>query len=455
MNTEELNEIFNALNRINRSLDERFTKDADFYIEQEQIEVLKDLIYRGEYDKIAENFNSRVVLNWIVKNAWLIKNENYAVLQKIFDDCPDDYLKIIMSQDFFDNKIEMPASFRFWLLSNYLKRLNEKACSDMLQDNLTFLNQPTLKAICVAQILKNKSIEERYKIFNEYSIQSPNLLSQEKIFAQIFSKLNDAVRNFIFENHFAKETPASKFWADILSAEDIPFMMEKFKRYCQTHSSNLDACKDVDVRLFWISTKNFPVYAKGFAAACSCMIRTKNINLQKALAIYELNHFSKREQEKNQLKAELAKVGITDIEGGGLFNFDEIKERLNYHGANSEKLLSDNVYRFLAVSFKKTCASEDLKKLFREVKYRERFEKLCCLLIKFTDSNYQLNFDYINCMVQIIPQETNKYNPLVSYLLDFIANNNILRRYKNFGTYNIEKFFREKDFGRFVKIAHF
>ncbi len=444
MDKKDFDEIFDALQRINKCLDERFEKNAELYISPEQVEELKFLIYNGDYAQIVKKyslkiFSPHVLANVLIKNAWLMKDENCAELQPIFENCDAKYLLDVMD-GVFDNKIEMPSSFRLWLISIYLKKLNAAACQNILNQNLRFLNNPALKAICLAQILKNFPLEKRYKTFNAYVKQSENLLTQEKIFADLFSaeEFTDAIRNSVFDEYIEKDSPASRFWINRLSAGDIPFVLQKFKKYCRANSSDLKTCRGVLSRLSWISQKDFPTFAKNFAGACDCM----DADFKAGLAESQLNRVSG--QDEKILLEELAKYGIVDVKKKKLLTLDEIINSLN------NSVLTDGNYRFLVSSFTKNYGrnyQDNLNKIKANVT-NDKFKEFCCRLVELTSQKPQYNIRYIIYAIE------NFNSPDVhKRLLKHIEDKNIFNTCRNIsGIDKVKTFVRQKDFELFKKL---
>ena len=161
MEQEDWTGILDALKSINHSLDERFEKDANLYISMEDTDKLKRTISLGHYRQIADRlkhgqFSAEALTNVVIRNAWLIRNHKYDELRGIFDACSFSYFSGVMQDGVFENKIEMPTDFRILLLTVFLERADSLTCTQMLQQNIQFLNNVKLRAICVLQALKEQ-----------------------------------------------------------------------------------------------------------------------------------------------------------------------------------------------------------------------------------------------------------------------------------------------------------
>ena len=92
MDTEEQKALFDALQRVERSLDERFEKDVSLYIPVEAVEDIKEQLYKGNYDYInnlykARKYSAEILTNVVIKNAWLMPNKKYAALKSVINEC--------------------------------------------------------------------------------------------------------------------------------------------------------------------------------------------------------------------------------------------------------------------------------------------------------------------------------------------------------------------------------
>lgn len=450
MNKTEMESVVNALDRINRSLDERFEKNADLYIAPEQVEKLKRLIYLGNYKQIVKEctlkkYSAEVLANVLVKNAWLMRVNNFALLQPIFEECNYDYLKSIMYDGVFDNKIDMPPQFRLQLIFTFLKKGDSAMCQKMLKQKLLFLNHPKLKAICLRQALKDEPIAERYSRFNDYVKKNRNILTQESILAPLFpsEEFTDELRlKILMENIINQASGSWHFWIMRFGKEDIPFIMRVFKRFCLKNSSNLSTCKNLIGALYPLSKSDFETFADKFADACTCMDGDKKIRLAEGF----LNRLEVDSSEETILQGALDRRGIKDIARGSLADMDTISERLSQDPPD----YYEKAANWLATSFDKQYYNDCENKLdgLRQVVPQDRFEDFCLRLVKGKFSHLRY---LIYAIENLIPNDA-----LIRALLNHIEDKNILQ--KNIKAPNINKvvdFVRTHDFDLFRRLNPF
>ena len=455
MDKTEMESIVNALDRINRSLDERFEKNADLYIAPEQVEKLKRLIYLGNYQQIVKEctlkkYSAEVLANVLVKNAWLMRRNSFALLQPIFEECNYDYLKSVMYDGVFDNKIDMPPQFRLQLIFTFLKKGDSAMCQKMLEQKLLFLNHPKLKAICLRQALKDEPITERYRRFNYYVEKNRNILTQESILAPLFpsEEFTDELRLEILKKHIINQASGSwHFWIMRFGKADIPFIMRVFKRFCRMHSSDLSACKKLIGALYPLSRSDFKTFADKFADACTCMDGDdKKIRLAEGV----LNRLEVGSSEETILQAALARRDIKGIARSSLADMDTISELLSQDSTNYYKKAAN----WLATSFDNQYYNdcEDRLDELGQVVPQDRFEDFCLLLVKGKFSHLR----YLIYAIEKLIPAVDENDALIRALLKHIEDKNILQR--NIKDPNISKvvdFVRTNDFDLFCRLKQF
>lgn len=454
MDANEMKTVLDALERINRSLDERFEKNADLYIAPEQVEKLKHLIRLGNYPQIVKEcalkkYSANVLANVLIKNAWLMHKSQYFILQPIFDECDYSYLHAVMNDGVFSNKIEMPSGFRRQLLTTFLKRSSTKLCRKMLELNppLLFLYDSELRAICVRQALAGEPILERYRLFNDYVKQSKNIL-QEKIVAELFpaEDFTNELRERIFKDHIESSTDATQFWMNRLSAADIPFIMAQFKNICRRNSSDWPFCQKVFGNLYPLCKYDFETFAKKFAEACDCMDDWRKEKLAQSF----INRVQDNKQEKF-LRDELDQYDITPKEKGNLADVDGIIKFMNedtYPQFN--KRIS-----YLTASFDKKYHDdyENILEQIRSEVLSQRFEKFCLSLVKykrFWQPDYLLY-----AIDHLVPDDADKNHPIVKELLEHIRDKNILKQQRDKNIGRVTDFVKAKDFDLFTQLKQF
>ena len=455
MDRAEMELIYNALERINHSLDERFEKNADLYIAPENVEWLKHAIYTGNYIQIADKFKLRkmppqVLTNVLIKNAWLMRNSNYKVyVRPILEACDYPYLTSVMRDGVFDNKKDMPTEFRLMLIETFLRKSSAETCKQMLgfHDKLLFLNNTRLKAICVCQAIKDEPMLSRYNSFNTYVGQWENLSTQGSVFTSLFKSqdFDDRLRDTIFDDQIKNDSPTARFWVERLGADDVDHMMRRMQRFCRMNSSNVSTCKAVLGRLFPLIKKNLEVFANGFAAACSCMDDKGKVELAKS----GLSRVSdKNADEETALKTALERQGIRGAERGNLANIPKIIEMLNSPGYG-------RAMSYLIISFDKHYRADHVNALnqIRSSTNRDRFETFCCNLAQRRDLQLQY---LIYVLDELIPANATKTHPIVRQMLDHIQNKDVLKRQKtNPLVGRVIDFVKAKDFELFRKLMAF
>ncbi len=469
MNENEIEQLNNALKQINRCLDERFEENADLYIAPEQVENIKKLIYAGNYDRLVKEcspalkkYSPQVMANVLIKNAWLMKSSKYETLKPIFEECSYHDLNVIMEESVLENKIAMPSDFRLFLIEIYLNKVPAETCRQMLNQNMTFLNNMTLKALCLRQMLKAEpQITNRYKIFHKEVLTTPAISTQNKILAEVFpsAEINDDCIDLVFEDNIAVESPCTHFWIDILGAENVTCLMSKFKHYCRRNASNNQKCREVLGRLLPIGKKNFQVFAAAFAEACQCMDGYSN---KKFLAEKCLTLTPKGTDEENILKTSLTMCGLDfdDMERGHLASIEEIKE------AFGENFIRGGKYRYLVQSFDKQYRRIYKQKLDEimsdiddgafdddETAYAH-FEEFCCYLVERTDRYHLQNLKYMLYVIDnLVEDDADKDDPIVERLLKHIENNNLFVTCQKFKEIEkIKDFVHKKDFDLYCRL---
>jgi len=463
MNKEEMDSIVNALNRINRSLDERFEKDADLYIPAERVEKLKNLIYLGNYKEIVKEcvelkiFSSEGMANVLIKNAWLMrKNSKYDELRMVFQNCDYRYFQSVMTEGVFENKFEMPSEFRLLLLSIFLSQADSVTCQHMLEQNLLFLNQPKLRAICVAHAIKDFPPLERYRKFKSYAQISPNLLTQSKELKKFFGEdfFTDDVKNAIFDEDFGRDHQLSSFWVNCLKSDDAEYMFSRFLNLCKRNSGNIKAVSEFLQYIFSLGRKNeeknMPLLAEYFAESCNAMDGFLKSKLAEKGMLKVSNKYEAIFQQA------LASKGIQVEKKEPLPDLDEIIDKMNEHLRPS----NSNLYRFLIVAFVKQYANDYAQSLDRigEEVSPEVFAEFCCQLVERTERNILQNMKYLIYVIDnlISNNNGNVYNveQISRRMLRHIENFDMFHTCKNEkGIEKIKTFVKDKDFNLFRKLT--
>ena len=459
MEQNEWTDILNALKSINHSMDERFEKDAGLYISMEDTDELKKKIFDGQYRQIIDKFkygqfSPEALANLLIKNAWLIQNtenKKFEALREIFDACDFSYFSGVMQDGVFENKIEMPTDFRILLLTVFLERADSLTCTQMLQQNIQFLNNVKLRAICVLQALKEQPILERYENFCTYVHHWENLLTEEKTLSKLFApdKFTDEVRNKIFDNEFRKNSAACNFWINRLGADNAEYMFNLFKNYCRANSGSPANITPWLLHMFNLARKNpeknIPLFAEYFADACQSMDANRKITLAQ-------NGINKTTDTETAIfQTALQNRGIDIGARGELADLEQIINTLEGHWYQRS-------LNFLVLSFKKKYGrnyKEKLSEIRAEVS-DDRFKEFCFRLIEKTDNNPEINMKYLLYFIEkVLPVATLKTDPWVQKFLHYVENRVVLtspnyRRLNGFD--KIRNFVREKDFNLYSSL---
>ena len=466
MDENELEELNKALKQINRCLDERFEENADLYIAPEQVEDIKKLIYAGNYDRLVKEcsptlkkFSPQVMAHVLIKNAWLMRNTKYATLKPIFEECSYHDLQNIMTESVLDNKIAMPSNFRFFLIKIYLSKTPAATCRQMLEDNLTFLKNMELRALCLRQSLTDEpQILNRYKIFKKEVSATPAIHTQVKILAEMFppAEFTDDFIESVFDDNLVSESTGTAFWITTLGAESVTAVMNNFKTYCRLHSSYIKKCREILRRIFPIARQNFPVFVEAFANACQSMDGHAN---KKSLAEQCLKLIKKDSDEEVLLRKALESRGfdVDDMEQGEWATLDEIKSALE------EDSITKGRYNYLVLSFDKQYRKNYKNKLDEIMKdidnyvfndpetAYDNFKEFCCRLIERTERKPEQNIKYI---LYVIEKFANADDEVVARLLNHIERHNIFATCKKVhGIEEIKTFVKNMDFDLFCELT--
>lgn len=457
MDTEEMRAVVDALARINRSLNERFEKDADLYIPPERVEKIKRLIHQGNYQQIVKEclelklYLPEVIANVLIKNAWLMKSSQYKVLRPIFINCDKRYLQTIMNEGVFDNKLEMPSNFRLMLTSLFLEESDAAMCQQMLTQDLLFLNRPELRAACIVSAIRSMPPLERYRRFKEYTKVAPYVLTEARTLKKLFPEdaFSSDVKEAIFTEDLGANHKLSLFWVNCLNASDGEYMFRQFVDFCRRNPGKADRAGKMLQYLFDLARKdtdrNMPIFAECFAEACDAMDgHTKSLLASKGIT--QAKTFAGMFQQALERKGIHAeKKELADIE--------KIIQILNTNSANGRL----KAYPYLIVSFCRQHAN-DYKEKLAEI-YEETsddvFAEFCCWLVERTERNPRDNMNYLVYVIDNVMDLADiDTEDMRRRILRHIENYNIFQACKNMsGIEKVRAFVRENDFEMFSRLT--
>lgn len=460
MDNTEMDEIYKALERINKCLDERFEENAKFYIAPEQVEKLKKLIYLGNYPQLTKHcfvlktFSPEVMANVLIKNAWLMKkNPRYFLLKQIFETCDNRYLQSVMREGgVFENKLDMPSVFRLMLIEIFLNRADPLMCRQILSQNVRFLNRPRLCAACIVRAIKDESPVFRYALFKKYVKEKPGLLTEENILKTLFppNDITDPLKEEFFKD-LGADFKFSKFLINRLSKDDAEYIFNAFYKFCRSNPTSTDKAREILPHLFSLahkdSEKNIRVLATYLAKSFSALDgRGKNLLAENALTKI-------KSEEASFFIQEFAKYGI-NVQKRELADLEGIIEALN------EDRITQGKYKFLAKSFKDQYSDDylnRLEELRQQVYVADVFKEFCCYLVELTYFNHRINMRYLTYLIENLIETTDdKSNYMVKRILKYIENNNIFNTCGNInGIDKVRAFVKEKDFELFSRLTQF
>ena len=459
MDANEIDALFGALKSINKCLDERFEKNAKLYIAAEYVEKIKSLIYAGNYRRIVDEyvlsqmFSPEIISNVLIKNAWLMRNNNYEIFKPIFEVCNYKYFQTFMiDEGVFDNKIEMPVDFRLMIIKIFLERADDNYCRKILEENFQldvysqnprFINRPEMRALCVYLALKNMSPLDRYENFKKCAEQWQELLSEDAtpILIKLFDDeaLTNPVKDKIILEYFNKNDDFSKnmsfFWIACLSAENAEYMCSRFVDACKLRPGSWEAVDKIIPNLFFLMWKNKvtrQTLADYSVKACKVMNGENKTKLAERIVM--------RAKDKNFFINEFRNNDITAAERK-LLDVEEMVDILN------RSRVTEKQYKFLVVSFRKQFAESELNTLKAQVNYAH-FREFCCCLVEQSFSPFNTQF-LLYTIKNVIASSDTKSDSTVKRMLEFIKNNPNVFKYNA----DVKDFVRQKDFELFRVLA--
>ncbi|MBF0232362.1 MAG: hypothetical protein HQK65_04905 [Desulfamplus sp.] len=172
--------ILVTVERIKKTLNRRFEKDADFYISNQDIQEIKNLLYLLNFETIAawlkmKRYSAEILTKVILTNAWLIQPLPYnkiKVLTGIIKQCNPTILPEIM-EEVIKNQIDVPLDLKRKLEPLYYQAVPIEICQQILEKGHS--NIKVLK-ICVKRVLTLfPSSDELYQKSKLYFNQYPDL----------------------------------------------------------------------------------------------------------------------------------------------------------------------------------------------------------------------------------------------------------------------------------------
>jgi hypothetical protein len=194
--------VHKANSRIEDALNRRFEKDADMYISNQDVAMIKEWLSKSEFELLyskfsAEKYHPDVFFRTILRNAWLIKkisaeqfsNTIRPILKQVQ---PENSKKLL--KEVAENKLDVPHSFRENLLKYYARSIDPDEAEDLLLSSHS-LGFKRVKALVQRVLGQYAGTPQFISKWNSYLKQYPALGSDHYIFKEVVIEEN------LFEQH--------------------------------------------------------------------------------------------------------------------------------------------------------------------------------------------------------------------------------------------------------------
>ena len=453
-----------VLARVDKTVDQRFEKDAELYISQPEIEKIKHKMYQGEYGMIVgmikAGYVPEIITKVVIENAWLLPNNRYKLLLDIIKQCQPIYLNkmtgILME------KYDLPKSFRDELIGIYLDKVDSRTAEALIKaesegKGLLFLHNPKLRVRCLGAALCQLSPLEKYQRFKNYVegreeiYTSPQWETLDSIFKEEF--LQKVVLDAIFQDNFMQEnTPGYKYWYHVFTDRcKLTEMLVRAGMALSTNGQNYSLCTNLWNRIV-PSIRDDQALQEILP-----FIRQAAPNWSAKLS---QNLSRKIVQRLGKVKPEWRNQVIQVFQSVGIQVQDQDDDLPDLDGISRELQLFDIIregkYRYLAVSFHKRYKKqvrENLELLYSKMDDESHFEEFCFVLTE----KYPFYPPYLIYVIEeFVDKDGDKDCLVVERLLDHIKVNNLLRSKKLHQNEKeqIVNFVKEKDFELFVQLTN-
>lgn len=454
MDTEEQKALFDALQRVERSLDERFEKDVSLYIPVEAVEDIKEQLYKGNYDYInnlykARKYSAEILTNVVIKNAWLMPNKKYAALKSVINECNINYLKSLMSEYIFENRLDMAADFRNNLIELYLKRALVEDCQKLLDDDAMILHNPYLRAICVRRSLAKETPLNKYKCLNQFAHQYPAIISNDKCSSVLKDLFRDddfdaSLCQEIFDDQFSRNSNEMFFWRNCLPSSGIEFILQDMVNYFEQNPENKKKCRNLCNRIAIFLTKEPKLFVSYFVKACQILTEyCQNEAIRKVLV-------KTKDEDKKQILIDALTQANISVPGDNDTNLPDLSELEEDLG---EAYITPGKMRYLTTMFNIQYPGQ-FDKLNEMAEWcgtnncYDNFVEFCLILVETCRSNKYLLYTIENIAVNHEPKVDNR-------VLQYIEEQDILRagRLNEELRDKVSTFVKEHDFDLFCRLT--
>ena len=261
MEKAEWDALQTTLARVKKTMDQRFEKDAELYIDQPNIEWLKRKLHGKNYDAVKDRMASglapEALTRVIIENAWLLPNDTrpnaYRSLFDVIKKCRRGYLnRGDLVTGVLDDSYDMPEAFRTELAELCLSKIDGLTAQAMLRngaEKLPFLNNPRLWLACLGTALYQLDPMEKYRQFTAYVENKAEAYAQtqwsglDRIFDR--SSINDNVLDAAFNDHFMKDhSPGYYYWRYVFGQRSVPDALAiRAERVFLANSADFKVCK--------------------------------------------------------------------------------------------------------------------------------------------------------------------------------------------------------------------
>ena len=376
-------------------------------------------------------------------------NKKYAALKSVINECNINYLKSLMSEYIFENRLDMAADFRNNLIELYLKRALVEDCQKLLDDDAMILHNPYLRAICIRRSLAKETPLNKYKCLNQFAHQYPAIISNYKCSSVLKDLFRDddfdaSLCQEIFDNQFAQNSDEMFFWRSQLPSSGIEFILQDTVNYFDQNSENKKKCRNLCNRIAIFLTKEPKLFVSYFVKACQILPEYCQIE-----AIRKVLVKTKDEDKKQILIDALTKanISIPDNNDTDLPDLPKLEEYLD------EDYITPGKMRYLTTMFNQHYPGQ-IDKLNELAEWcganncYDNFVEFCLILVETCRSNKYLLYTIENIAVNHEPKVDNR-------VLQYIEEQDVLRagRLNEELRDKISNFVKEHDFDLFCRLT--
>jgi len=229
-------DILETLKKVEKSLDLRFEKDTSLYISKDDIEKIKEALFKSNFQNVnafTKKLGNRVVAKVILSNSWLINfNKNKSDLTKIFDSIDKNFLRNI-SKEIVEDNIFSTIEFKSFIESYYIETISLSDCKKMYKNEDVKIENRVIafERYLKDDYIKNNSVSNSIRFIDQELkniIEIENYVQNKRVnfLTLIFKDSNekDILTEWIIENKLTDRK--DKIWNNLfLSLEDSAFDM--------------------------------------------------------------------------------------------------------------------------------------------------------------------------------------------------------------------------------------